>query len=213
MNELLLIGKQQSSPVVFNIPPLEPVDSKSVLDISGIHQFSATGSSSVISHPFGDKVLGMQSAGGHFENLSNVDLRLLNSPFEVNLDMYLFGYPVQEGAVFSQLNPGTGGGVFGLTMASVTNPRRLAFFFTSDGNISSRKVVVADRDVPLLTPVKVMIRYTGTEVKIFMDEVQVGTINATTIHSIGHPIGIGGHYGTNSYNMNGMLKNITITKI
>lgn len=212
MNELLLIGKQETETLLFNIPPVEGGGSKTVMDVVGARQFSATGTAGVVGHSFGNQVLGMESAGGHFENLTNVDFDIRNKPFELNLDMYLWGYPAGEGAIFSQLSPTTGGGVFGLTMASATNAKRLSFFFTTNGSLASRQVVVADRDVPLLTPVNVSVKHDGSTVKIFMDNVEVGSIAATVIHSVGHPVGIGGHYGTNAYNMNGMLKNITITK-
>ncbi|AEZ66369.1 hypothetical protein EXT67_21125 [Pectobacterium atrosepticum] len=212
MNELLLIGCQETETLLFNIPPVEGGGSKTVMDVAGLRQFNATGSAGVVGHAFGNQVLGMESAGGHFENLSNVDFAIGTKPFELKLDMYLWGYPSTEGAIFSQLSPSSGGGTFGLTMARVTNVKRLAFFFTSKGSLSSRQVVVADRDVPLLTPVNVRVKFDGKNITIFMDDVNVGTIAASRVHSEGLPVGIGGHYGTNSYNMNGMLKNITITK-
>lgn len=212
MNELLLIGRQETETLVFNIPPVEGGGSKTVMDVVGLSQFQATGSARVVGHSFGGQVLGMESSGGHFQNTSGVDFGILNKPFELNLDMYLWGYPAGEGAIFSQLSPTSGGGVFGLTMSGETGAKRLAFYFTANGGISSRQVVVSNRDVPLMTPVNVRVKYDKKSVRIFMDNEEVGSIPATVIHSASHPVGIGGHYGTESYNMNGMLKNITITK-
>ncbi|QYC52506.1 hypothetical protein [Salmonella phage SSBI34] len=213
MQEMLTVATLSGNRPLFSIPPTEIPGSFIVRDLIKGTEFRATSGASVVKDDlFGERVLSMN--GGHWEQLGLVDLGISGKPFVLELEIFLFSYPSGEGAIFSQLNPNTGAGTFGLTMYNGQGgPGRLSFFWTEDGSLGSRKVITSEEDVPLNQPVKVAISWNGSEMKIIMNGETVASGYATRLHSAALPIGIGGHYGTQSYNMRGMLKNITLKRI
>lgn len=215
MNEMLLVSNRDLSEL-FYIIPLDSVGSTTVTDSVGGYKFSVpSGTSSVKFDSEGDKCLDISN--GHFENLNLIDLKTAGRPFKIEIDINLRSYPSTEGAILSQLNPNTGGGTFGVTMYNGPGgPGRVSFFWTSNGSLGSRSVITSDRDLPLNTYVHLKITHDGSSLKMYFDDTLVAqTPNGVVyskVHSTPLPVGIGGHYSTNSYNMNGLLKNIHITR-
>ena len=213
MLEMLLCPTRFSN-LLFSIPPVEEIGADTTVDQVSFLTFAApSGGGNVTFDPSGEKAIDFSS--GHLENLGNVAINPGQSPFELSLDLYLRSYsPSTERVIFSQINPQTGGGTYGLTMYNgVGGTGRVSFFWTTRGTLQSRSVITSDRDFPLLEYTNIRVVHTGAQMRMYFGETLVASAQAPTVYYAALPVGIGGHYGLNEYNIDGFLKNLSVSRI
>lgn len=211
MSEFILLAKNVNGLVRLDVKPVDAVGSKSVTDkVSGKTLASSDQSSNtaVITDGAGDKALFFSN--GHFEH-SAVDFDIKNRPFKISFDLLVSEYVPQEGAVFSQLNAGTGSGSFAATMTGGTG--LLSFYWCRDGSLTTRDLIVSSQIIPLNTYTSVSIEYTGSSINMYFNGVLVAQKANTLVYSAALPLGIGGHFGYSQYNSKGSMKNIIVQLI